>query len=326
MSEWVKRIIFGVVCAAITAAIFVGIDYTSVNDVDKEKAELINANEDLKRDVEQKSNKINELSGFITKLESSVDDLKKESEGYKTAADELKTDNDGLEAQLKELQSSIAGMEAKIEEQNKTIEDLQVQKLINFDPSISYHTMYPHLYASLAEEYIVPENKTVYLTFDDGPSDRTDEILAILDKYNVKATFFVVPRRTDKCYARLNAILEAGHAIGIHTYSHDYDAIYASVEAFLEDFNKAYEIVVDATGYKPDIFRFPGGSLNDKSYKIIAEMTRRGFTYYDWNAVGDDSVGNPTVQSITENSIYWVGNKKEAILLLHDEHHNQFTV
>ena len=171
--------------------------------------------------------------------------------------------------------------------------------------------------AKLADETVVPEGKTVYLTFDDGPSDRTDEILAILDKYNVKATFFVMPRKTDVCYKRLRAIVDAGHTIGVHTYSHDYNIMYASVEAYLEDFNKAYEIVVDATGIKPDIFRFAGGSLNDRSYKIIAEMTRRGFTYYDWNASGDDSVSSPkpTTQSIIDNSLYWVRLKKEAVFM-----------
>ncbi|MBR4956072.1 MAG: polysaccharide deacetylase family protein, partial [Clostridia bacterium] len=82
--------------------------------------------------------------------------------------------------------------------------------------------MYPHLYAGLADDVVVPEGKTVYLTFDDGPSDRTDEILEILDRYNIKATFFVMPRKTDACYKRLRAIVEAGHTIGVHTYSHDY--------------------------------------------------------------------------------------------------------
>lgn len=71
--------------------------------------------------------------------------------------------------------------------------------------------------------------------------------------------------------------------------------IYASVDAFLEDFNEAYEIVLEATGKAPDIYRFPGGSVNDYNEKarddIIAEMDRRGFTYFDWNVDSNDWQG-----------------------------------
>ena len=300
----------------------------SDGNIDEEKVDLINKNQDLKRDNEQKAQEISDLNSLVDSLEKSVADLEKAAAELGEQVKALEASASVFDAEKADNEAKLQELEAQIAAQNELIEELQTKKLIEFDPSVPYHTMYPHLYAELADEVVVPEGKTVYLTFDDGPSDRTDEILEILDRYNIKATFFVVPRKTDACYKRLRAIVEAGHTIGVHTYSHDYSVMYASVEAYLEDFNKAYEIIVDATGVKPDIFRFAGGSLNDKTYKIIAEMTRRGFTYYDWNASGDDSVSSPkpTTQSIIDNSLYWVRQKKEAVLLLHDEKSKVYTV
>jgi len=159
----------------------------------------------------------------------------------------------------------------------------------------SYTSLFPTLYADKYDgEYENSEN-TVYLTFDDGPSVLTENLLYYLRQENVKATFFVVPERTEYCYSLLREISNAGHTIGVHSASHDYEKIYASVDAFLEDFNEAYEIVLEATGKAPDIYRFPGGSVNDYNEKtrddIIAEMDRRGFTYFDWNVDSNDWQG-----------------------------------
>lgn len=159
----------------------------------------------------------------------------------------------------------------------------------------NYTALFPELYADKYDgEYEDSEN-TVYLTFDDGPSVLTENLLYYLRQENVKATFFVVPERTEYCYSLLKEISDAGHTIGIHSASHDYEKIYASVDAFLEDFNEAYEIVLEATGKAPDIYRFPGGSVNDYNEKnrddIISEMDRRGFTYFDWNVDSNDWQG-----------------------------------
>lgn len=159
----------------------------------------------------------------------------------------------------------------------------------------SYTSLFPTLYADKYDGEYENSKNTVYLTFDDGPSVLTENLLYYLRQENVKATFFVVPERTEYCYSLLREISNAGHTIGIHSASHDYEKIYASVDAFLEDFNEAYEIVLEATGKAPDIYRFPGGSVNDYNEKtrddIIAEMDRRGFTYFDWNVDSNDWQG-----------------------------------
>ncbi len=159
----------------------------------------------------------------------------------------------------------------------------------------SYTELYPELYADKYDGGYEDSADTVYLTFDDGPSVLTENLLYYLRQENVKATFFVVPERTEYCYSLLKEISDAGHTIGIHSASHDYEKIYASVDAFLDDFKEAYDIVLEATGKAPDIYRFPGGSINDYNADtrddIIAEMNRRGFTYFDWNVDSNDWQG-----------------------------------
>ena len=177
-----------------------------------------------------------------------------------------------------------------------------------------------------------PDEKAVYLTFDDGPSARTDEILEILDKYGVKATFFVVGANEEGDLERMQKIVAAGHTLAIHSYSHDYKKIYASVEAYLEDFNQMFCQIYEATGVKPQIFRFPGGSVNSYNVgihqQLIAEMTRRGFVYFDWNVANGDAVFSKIQPSsaLTANALKGVGTARRAIILMHDSSAKTTTV
>ena len=162
---------------------------------------------------------------------------------------------------------------------------------------LNYQISYPDLYVDAPQKFNYTEN-VVYLTFDDGPSENTKDILNILDKYNIKATFFVIGKETARGKQLLQEIVARGHSIGIHSYSHNYNQIYNSVDAYLEDFNNAFNYIYNSTGVKANIFRFPGGSINNYNsliYKqIIAEMTRRGFVFYDWNVSGEDAKSNET--------------------------------
>jgi len=173
-------------------------------------------------------------------------------------------------------------------------ESTSSEEPVTSEPQSPYAALYEDMYVSEPAEY-VRETNTVYMTFDDGPSKNTYSILKYLRDFDVKATFFVVPDRSEECAAALRAIAADGHAIGIHSASHEYDKIYASVEAFLDDFYEAWDIVRDVTGKTTPIFRFPGGSKNDFNAEtrddIIAEMTRRGFRFYDWNVESRDVDG-----------------------------------
>ena len=197
-------------------------------------------------------------------------------------------------------------------------------------PESSYADIYPDMMVNApAESDYVRELGTVYLTFDDGPSDNTYSILSYLEQYNVKATFFVVPNRSEGCYAKLKAIAAAGHSIGVHSASHVYKDIYSSVEAYLDDFHEAWDIIYDATGIKTEIFRFPGGSVNDFNTetrdKIIQEMTRRGFRYYDWNVESGD-VDGATWTDMYNSIPSDIANCYRSIVLMHDSNSTPNTV
>ena len=184
----------------------------------------------------------------------------------------------------------------------------------------SYTSLYPDLYVSPPTEFKYSP-KTVYLTFDDGPSDYTLDILNILEKYDIKATFFMCGSSSEHGKEIMKKVAEAGHSIGIHSMSHKYDEIYSSPEAFLKDFNATYQNIYEATGVKPNIYRFPGGSINNSNrfiYKqLIAEVTRRGFVYYDWNVSAEDADNAATWTSVYKNVTKGMENKDRAVVLMH---------
>lgn len=185
-----------------------------------------------------------------------------------------------------------------------------------------YEYLYPDMY-SYTEDVQTDVPKSVYLTFDDGPSDRTLEILDTLKKHDIKATFFVIGKEAEKRPDVLKRILAEGHTIGIHSYNHNYTQIYASVEDYLDDFAKTFDYIYKTVGVKCNIFRFPGGS-NTKHNKDIraeltAEMKRRGFTYYDWNVSSDDVSNNECEpENITNNILSSLHSGTNSIVLMHD--------
>ncbi len=218
--------------------------------------------------------------------------------------------------------------------ENKPKEKKVQQQVPQFQASNAkdYQQMYPDLYCTRPQNQINPD-KTIFLTFDDGPSDRTLEILDILREKGVKATFFVTGNcPLAKGKAIMKRIVDEGHTIGVHTYTHDFKKIYASVNAFLDDFYKIYSLIYDATSVKPTIFRFPGGSkngFNKGNYReLIAEMTRRGFDYFDWNLSAGDAVSRtptPTARCIS-NVLNASKNCRHGVVLMHDARPKATTV
>ncbi|MBQ9990024.1 MAG: polysaccharide deacetylase [Lachnospiraceae bacterium] len=167
--------------------------------------------------------------------------------------------------------------------------------------------------------------RKVYLTFDDGPGPYTNEILDILDEYGVKATFFVTAmhgNRYEECYSR---IVEEGHSLGIHSYSHVYNEIYSSLDSFQADFKKMQDYLYELTGEHCRLYRFPGGSSNTVSAIPIEKMIRwleeEEVVYFDWNVSSQDSVAGRTAQEIAASCIQGVEkyrDKDTIIILLHD--------
>lgn len=187
-----------------------------------------------------------------------------------------------------------------------------------------YQTLYEDFYAP--EPFHATERipNTVYLTFDDGPSARTDDILKVLAEKNVKATFFVIGQSDEANLERMRRIVEAGHTIGMHSYSHDYSSVYSSVEGFLDEFYRIFCQIRDTTGVTPTVFRCPGGSINGYDggiyQDILSEMIRRGFVPFDWNVSSEDAASNWTLsaQTLVDNVVRYSSGKVRSFVLFHD--------
>lgn len=161
--------------------------------------------------------------------------------------------------------------------------------------------------------------KTVYLTFDDGPSDRvTPKILDILKEENVKATFFIVGSQAETRKYILKREAEEGHKIGVHSYSHRYKEIYSSCESLLADIDKCNEVIKSATGKYSDVYRFPGGSFK-LSGKFISAVTERGLRYVDWNAsTRDAEIPDAEPEQLLNAAIATASDADNVVLLAHD--------
>lgn len=181
-------------------------------------------------------------------------------------------------------------------------------------------------------EKVEPDGKRkIYLTFDDGPSANTDRILDILKEYNVKATFFVVGKTDEKSKERYQRIVDEGHTLGMHSYSHKYQEIYESKDTFAADISKLQEYLYEVTGVWPRIYRFPGGSSNQVSKvdmtELIQYLSDMGIVYYDWNIASGDAVSKILPSStIVSNCLDKIDDYEESVILLHDATEKTTTV
>ena len=178
------------------------------------------------------------------------------------------------------------------------------------------------------EEFVPPVDvpagtKVIYLTFDDGPGKHTERLLDILDKYGVKATFFVVGTGKTSMYSE---IVDRGHAIGIHCNSHKYSEVYASDEAYLNDLETMRQLILDKTGVDTRLIRFPGGSSNTASRKyckgLMTRMTKKveemGYRYFDWNVDSNDAGGAKTASKVFQNVVNGCSKRNTSVVLQHD--------
>lgn len=183
------------------------------------------------------------------------------------------------------------------------------------------------------EADVLEETKTtkVYLTFDDGPSGNTEAILDILARYHVQGTFFVVGKEGEVYRPLYRRIVEEGHTIGMHSYSHKYNEIYASVDAYAEDLSKLQEYIYETTGTWSRICRFPGGSSNTVSKvdmeELIDYLNEQDIDYFDWNVSSLDATGRKlSVEEIAGNVLNDIEKHSTAVVLMHDADDKTTTV
>lgn len=226
---------------------------------------------------------------------------------------------------------------AKLEEQivNASAESAQGDGISDggsvIGEAFDYQMLFPDMYVESSPEfkYIYNDDRYFYLTFDGGPSESTEAILDTLAELGVKATFFVSGGRTEGSDEIIKRIYDEGHTVGIYGDTLPANRLYESVETYLEDFNREFEYVYGITGEKPQVFRFRGGTVNKYNIHIrkqlTAEMLRRGFVYYDWNAVCGDNAAGADAAGIAETAMTTAQEKQRIFLLMHDTASNTET-
>ena len=168
-------------------------------------------------------------------------------------------------------------------------------------------------------------DKTIYLTFDDGPSYLTESILDILKEENVPATFFVTSNQIYKYSDVIKRMYEENHTVALHTSTHNYSYIYSSDENYFNDLNTIRNEVYNITGVKSRIIRLPGGSSNTISRKynkgivtrITTKLNENDFYYFDWNIDSEDASGKVSKECIYQNVTNRIHNGTN-IVLMHD--------
>lgn len=182
-----------------------------------------------------------------------------------------------------------------------------------------------HIVPQEMPETVIPQEKTIYLTFDDGPGPYTEQLLDILKKYGVKATFFVTDQFPDYEYL-IGRAYEEGHSIGVHTYTHEFYQLYANEQAYFNDFLATEDLIYRQTGSYTKLFRFPGGSSNEVSrnynYGIMTRLTKimtdMGYVYFDWNVVSGDAGETTSTNQVINNVASGCSEHTVCIVLQHD--------
>lgn len=224
---------------------------------------------------------------------------------------------------------------------SKRIERLRIERFLvaekRASEGVMFHTLLDYARKKEKDRVLAYERKIknskgrVYLTFDDGPSIHTEPILDILKKYNVKATFFVVGKKDKYSIKRYKRIVKEGHTIALHSYSHKFEELYSSLEAFKKDYYAISNLVYKVTGIRSKFYRFPGGSSTSHSKtdmkKLIKFLDNEGVTFFDWNAMSGDAVRvPPSANELCKNVMSEVLPGRESIVLMHDLPEKKTTV
>lgn len=205
--------------------------------------------------------------------------------------------------------------EADTEETSKSVEETSVKE----EPSDVNNVHYSE--TEQVAQAVEDGRKVVYLTFDDGPCDSTDALLDVLDHYDVKATFFVIGNQTGY-EDELIRIVDEGHTLGMHSYTHDYSLLYADVDSFANEITMEEKYLYETTGIMPTLFRFPGGSSNSQTPHTISTfieyLNQQDLTYFDWNVSSGDSGASLTVNDIYNNVMNGIAKNDVSVVLMHD--------
>ncbi|WP_243641253.1 polysaccharide deacetylase family protein [Xylanivirga thermophila] len=248
------------------------------------------------------------------------DSSDKDSQNKPESKDEVKPDNKISDDKKEGDNSKNSGEKAEQPENNSQDKDTKVEEA-------PIDLRQENLRG--VKKWTEGDGKVAYLTFDDGPSKNTPQILDILKQQDVKATFFVIGNLAEQKPDIIKREVAEGHAIGNHTYSHDYKSIYQNPDALLQDMHKTEDVLKSILGseYECKLFRFPGGSFGEKLKPYKDKLDELGYNYADWNALNGDAEGrNIPVETLISKVKKTTNNKNRVIILMHDAGAKKTTV
>jgi peptidoglycan/xylan/chitin deacetylase (PgdA/CDA1 family) len=225
-----------------------------------------------------------------------------------------------LEGQIKVLQPQNEKLERQVQNMTSSLENLQKQQNSAVTPAALADPISPTV-ATAPQNPTLADQKTAYLTFDDGSSQNTPHLLDILKENNVKATFFVVAMGKDTPEKRAWMQMEVadGNTIGVHSFTHKYSYIYQNEANFLTDFNEMKNIIVSATGVVPH-----GKPIMPL---LLQDVEKMGITPVDWNAGGMDATDPvPSTETIVNGVVNECARLKTAVILLHDSQPHESSI
>lgn len=166
-------------------------------------------------------------------------------------------------------------------------------------------------------------NKTVFLTFDDGPSATSNQLLNILKAHQVKATFFMLGPQIQAHQATVKRLYQEGHQLGLHGMTHDINRFYQNSESPANEMREAQLILASVTGVYTRLVRTPYGSVPNLTYDQKVRLNQYGFIYWDWTIDSLDwrYKNSQYVQEVLNQLQMFEKNKpwEPKVILMHDQ-------
>ena len=274
----------------------------------------------LQQDILDRQAQIAQLELRLAEQTRAVEQAEADGQAALDAAQEalalVQADYDALSPEHADLQAQVQEMEARLGGAEQLRQDIA-----------RIRTEYGQACRTLEDMILAGESdyKICYLTFDDGPSYPTPEFLDLIDKLDIRVTFFTIGVQMGDASQKLRDQLmrrEAlgGHSLANHTYTHGiYGNLYDSLDIFMDAVKRQDELVYSVTGVKPDVFRFPAGCYYCPfRTAAIEELDKIGYGWIDWIANAYDSGPLKPSDSILNNILWQVRQDQVTVVLMHD--------
>ncbi|MEH7439179.1 polysaccharide deacetylase family protein [Neobacillus drentensis] len=162
--------------------------------------------------------------------------------------------------------------------------------------------------------------KTIYLTFDDGPAAFSGEIIALLEKFHFKATFFMIDGNIRKYPDAVKLMVQTGETVALHSVSHDKKVFYASATSVINELNQNRNTLKEVSGVDSYIMRTPYGSVPGMTAEYRKAVTDNGYLMWDWNIDSKDWYYKDAryVESVKQQLARLANHNGSIVILMHE--------